>query len=569
MIDKIKRLKELKLKESDNFWEEYLEFVKSFLRCDSVELVKVDEQKYKELIQRALKQEYAYEKIEKNFVLCVKLDTLKDTIFLIATFSHLDKTSLKLSITKLLCIKDIPIINYKINSTNTNFLGDLISLIDLITQERDFKSVAFRVVDEILNIFDVERVSLGWNKKNRIKIVAISKSEEYSKFSELVRAIESAMEEAFEQNSEIFLPQDENSLLITFASKNYLLLTKHFGFYQFPLRIGQKVVGVLSIESQEELEEKELEKIRFFLNIIAPILLIKYNLSKNIFEKIIDKTRDFLSIFFSPKYTFTKFIIFIVLGSILFISFKKIDYDIKAKAQIATKNLLFVNAPFDGIIKEVYIDEGVKVKKGQKILSYEKEEFILKKYEIESEIAKAKAKMESFRAKQELSKMKIEKAKIDELKVSLKEIDYKLQKATIKSLIDGVVIEGEREKLLNYPSKKGELLVKIVNPKDFYLKIKADEKDINYIKELMKGSFHFIAKPQDEYKIIIKKIIPIAKVDEKEGNIFIVNAKFNTTLPLWVKPGMNGLAKIKAGKKRIIWIWTHRLIDFIHLYILW
>ena len=63
-------------------------------------------------------------------------------------------------------------------------------------------------------------------------------------------------------------------------------------------------------------------------------------------------------------------------------------------------------------------------------------------------------------------------------------------------------------------------------------------------------------------------IIPVPQA--KEGaNSFIVYAEANTPTdaegrPLW-RPGMAGEARIDVAPRRLAWIWTHRLIDFLRL----
>jgi hypothetical protein len=36
-----------------------------------------------------------------------------------------------------------------------------------------------------------------------------------------------------------------------------------------------------------------------------------------------------------------------------------------------------------------------------------------------------------------------------------------------------------------------------------------------------------------------------------------------------MRPGMQGTAKIDAGRARVIWIGTHKLIDFLRLKLWW
>lgn len=37
----------------------------------------------------------------------------------------------------------------------------------------------------------------------------------------------------------------------------------------------------------------------------------------------------------------------------------------------------------------------------------------------------------------------------------------------------------------------------------------------------------------------------------------------------WIRPGMSGVVKIDAGKRSILWILTHKVVDFLRLYFWW
>ena len=62
----------------------------------------------------------------------------------------------------------------------------------------------------------------------------------------------------------------------------------------------------------------------------------------------------------------------------------------------------------------------------------------------------------------------------------------------------------------------------------------------------------------------------------KEKNWFFRLSKYQQPLlklykeqPSFIKPGMAGEARIDAGNKRLVWIWTHRLVDFLRLKLWW
>ena len=51
----------------------------------------------------------------------------------------------------------------------------------------------------------------------------------------------------------------------------------------------------------------------------------------------------------------------------------------------------------------------------------------------------------------------------------------------------------------------------------------------------------------------------------QEGNVFMLRAELLEPPQDWWRPGMSGVAKVEAGDRRIIWLLTHRLVDYLRL----
>jgi hypothetical protein len=61
----------------------------------------------------------------------------------------------------------------------------------------------------------------------------------------------------------------------------------------------------------------------------------------------------------------------------------------------------------------------------------------------------------------------------------------------------------------------------------------------------------------------VKKLTPIA-VAEGGRNFFRVEAELGQGAPK-LSPNMEGVAKVTAGQRSLLWIWTHPLIDWMSL----
>jgi hypothetical protein len=66
----------------------------------------------------------------------------------------------------------------------------------------------------------------------------------------------------------------------------------------------------------------------------------------------------------------------------------------------------------------------------------------------------------------------------------------------------------------------------------------------------------------------VAKVEPVA-VAREEGNTFIVRAEFPGGVHDWWRPGMTGVSRLDAGRRSILWVLTHRTVDFLRLRLFW
>jgi hypothetical protein len=100
------------------------------------------------------------------------------------------------------------------------------------------------------------------------------------------------------------------------------------------------------------------------------------------------------------------------------------------------------------------------------------------------------------------------------------------------------------------------------------------ERDIHFIREMpaageaasgdgWTGKLATNSLPGVDIPFKIERIVPLGDAKEAD-NTFKVYAVLESQ-PGFIRPGMAGEARIDAGHKRLAWIWTHRLVDFLRL----
>ena len=166
-------------------------------------------------------------------------------------------------------------------------------------------------------------------------------------------------------------------------------------------------------------------------------------------------------------------------------------------------------------------------------------------------------------ASYERSQIGILRAQLDQAEVQLEILDKKLNRTLITAPIDGVVVSGDFTRALGSPVERGQILYK-VSPLDQYrVLLNVDESDVSEISVGMKGELTLSAAAEDTYDITIDRITPVS-VSGDGINYFQVEASLAET-PEFLRPGMQGVSKIAVGERPLLWIWTHKMVDWLRL----
>jgi biotin carboxyl carrier protein len=225
--------------------------------------------------------------------------------------------------------------------------------------------------------------------------------------------------------------------------------------------------------------------------------------------------------------------------------------------------------PFDGYIKEVDHQPGQKVKAGDVLLVMDTSDVKLEQLRFEAE---AQAKFD------EAQKYLADPTKLADYKQALQEREVALSEAALRqSRIDrsiirapyaGFVLSGDWRDKVGAPVKQGDVLYDM-SESGLRAELSVAERDIQWLHEMkpgedpQKGFLATTSLPNERMPFHIERVIQQGTPKEGE-NVFTVFATLEQTSDQW-RPGMEGEAKIDVQPEPVIWIWTHRLIDFIRI----
>ena len=126
-----------------------------------------------------------------------------------------------------------------------------------------------------------------------------------------------------------------------------------------------------------------------------------------------------------------------------------------------------------------------------------------------------------------------------------------------------MIVSGDYTRALGSPVERGQVLYKVSPLENYRVVLQVDESDISEVNVGMQGELTLSAAAEETFEIEVSKITPVSTA-ENGINYFQVEATLSST-PDFLRPGMQGIGKIEIGERRMLWVWTHKMVDWLKL----
>ena len=275
------------------------------------------------------------------------------------------------------------------------------------------------------------------------------------------------------------------------------------------------------------------------------------------------------------SHTLAKLIAVAALILVAVLVFYKPVYRVSAPFTITAEDRRAVSSPTEGFIGTVgtlagnELRPGMRVKQGDLLLSLDTRDLVLEKGKALTR-ANALQKEADQKLHQE-GKTAEAMVLLEQRKEALAEAElltYRIDRSSIRSPIDGEILRGDWRDRVGSPVKEGDVLFEIAALESLEIEANVAERDIQLVKAEAKGEVATTSNPAISHPFTVTRIVPLG--EPKEGsNVFKVYGKVDGAQIDYFKPGMVGEAKIETEPRRLIWVWTHRLTDWMRLKFWW
>jgi multidrug resistance efflux pump len=220
-------------------------------------------------------------------------------------------------------------------------------------------------------------------------------------------------------------------------------------------------------------------------------------------------------------------------------------------------------APFEGYLREAPARAGDIVKAGQVLAVLDDKDLKLERVRWESELEQASRKEREAMAKANRVDQQQAAAQANQARAQLDLVLGKLSRVQVTAPFDAVVVKGDLSQLVGSPLELGKVLFELAPLDSWRVILKVDERDIGHVAQGASGELVLASLPGSSWPFTVKKITPIS-VAEDGRNFFRVEAALGQQAPK-LSPNMEGVAKVAAGERSLLWIWTHPLLDWLRL----
>jgi len=434
-----------------------------------------------------------------------------------------------------------------------------------LEQER-FKAAATAFTTEMATRFDCERVSLGLVQRKSARLLAISHTSQFDKRANLTRILEAAMDEVLDQEQELLWPPGpERSARVTRAHDALARESKAGAICSFPIVRGSRFCGAVVFERREgeAFSESEVALLDAAVELAGPLLDLKYREDRPLAVKALASTRRTLAHLVGPRHVALKLAAGTTALVLAFLVLARGDFRVTSDFALEPRVLRAAVAPFDGYVIEAPVRAGDLVRRGELLAVLDDQDLALELERFSSQLEEFTREYRRALAERDAPNVRILGARLEQVRAQRALAMDQVSRTRIEAPFDGIVVTGDLSQKLGSPVARGDLLFEVAPLDEYRAILEVDERDVAEVADDQQGQLVFAAFPDEPIPFRVEKITPVSVA--KEGrNSFRVEAQLLET-PERLRPGLEGVAKLEVDRRRLIWIWSHRLVDWLRL----
>jgi RND family efflux transporter MFP subunit len=248
----------------------------------------------------------------------------------------------------------------------------------------------------------------------------------------------------------------------------------------------------------------------------------------------------------------------------LFFVFAKGEYRVTSPATLEGAVRRTLAAPFDGYVASAERRAGDIVKEGAVLATLDDRDLRLERLRWASQYAQHSKQHQEAVAVHDRAKAQIAQAQAEQARAQMALAEEQLTRASVRAPFDGIVAKGDLSQALGSSVRRGDTLFEITPLDAYRVIVQVDEGEITEVRTGQKGTLVLASISDQPFELTVTGITPVTT--SREGrNYFRVEASLDGASER-LRPGMEGVAKISIEERKLAWIWTHKMMNWLRLF---
>jgi len=443
--------------------------------------------------------------------------------------------------------------------------GRALGVLAAVNEHDRFFASCLAACHEIAERWEAERVSIALVRSGAARLEAVSHAERLAREGRLSRSLEAAMDEAIDQDREVACPPDPEDVVICRAAREHLSSHATGSCVTLPLRRQGECVGAICVEWVERSSPpaRVIESLRLTAELLTPRILDVRARDRWIGARAWTAAMEAGAALVGPRHTGVKLLAILAAALLLSAIFVQGPNRVTADMTLESVSQRVLPAPFDGYLASASVEVGDVVAAGQTLATLDTAELRLEVAELRSEQRSRLAEEAIARREGDTAAAQAARAAADRAAARIELLEGRVAAAELRSPIAGVVVEGDLERRVGAPVTTGDRLLAIAPVDALRAELQIPEGRIAEVSVGSRGELATASFPERRIGFTVERIDPVARVVEG-GNVFAARVRLDEA-PAWMRPGMEGVAKVGAGRRSYAAIWTRDLVNWVRM----
>lgn len=329
--------------------------------------------------------------------------------------------------------------------------------------------------------------------------------------------------------------------------KNYFEKSGMRGFYSMPLADDTGAVGILSLESSDPdfLEPIHIEILEVLAG-QATVALRNAQMYKevpfiSVLEPVLERKRKFMALERRRRMLYS----ISTAAAVAFLALCPLPLRVDGNAVIAPLHRAQVQPEFEGVVSKVLVQEGQFVRRGDVVAE-------LEAWDYRSALAEAQARYQATLlqvnrslAANDGSEAGIQRVQADYWKTAVDRAEQQVERAKLRSPIDGVVTTPHIESMSGRRLQSGESFAEVVDASSAVADVAVDDADASLVRA---GDTAAVKLNSDAARTFHGEVTVLSPKAERDADARVFFARVLLDNPDgFIRSGMEGRGKVWIG----------------------